>query len=88
MYDVPGLIHANFELSRHNLTGDWPQAQCDSPIRPEYIPAKFIAEIETDNERQNYPYFRDYQFAEIENCADFVFDRISAARDTWCIRQQ
>ncbi len=87
MYDIPGLIHANVEISSRNPHGDWVQAQCGSPVRPEYIPARFIGRSLTDNERQDMPDFEDYKFVEIELCADFVFSRIQAAHQVWLGRQ-
>jgi hypothetical protein len=88
MYDTPGLIHGNLAISAHTPRGTWVQAQCDSPVQPDYIPAQFIGDAVTDNERQDMPEFRDYQFIEIEKCADFVFGRISAAHELWSARQE
>jgi tetratricopeptide (TPR) repeat protein len=83
MYDVPGLIHGNAHIAAQNPHGDWTQAQCDSPIRPEYIPAQFIGDATTDNERQDIAGFRDYAFVEVETCADFVFSLVVKSHDAW-----
>lgn len=88
MYDIPGLIHGNVPISAQNPRGGWAQAQCDSPVQPDYIPAQFIGDAVTDNERQDMPAFRDYEFIEVEKCADFVFARVSAAHDLWSARQK
>jgi hypothetical protein len=76
LHDVPGLIHGNLAVTARSPRGSWAQEQCDSPIQPEYIPAEFIGDAVTDNERQDMPEFRDYEFIAIERCADFVFARI------------
>jgi predicted Zn-dependent protease len=79
LYDVPGLIHANVALVAQGVNGEWPQLQADSSVQPIYFPGRFIVDAQTRNERQEYPYFRDYAFADIDGLVDFVVAQMALA---------
>jgi hypothetical protein len=75
LFDVPGMIHGNLQVTNSG-PARWVQEMANTLNCPRYVPARFIADAESGNERQHMGYFRDYQFAAIDELAEFVVQDI------------
>lgn len=75
LFDVPGIVHGNVEVSRQNPAA-WVQQQAGTLNCPQYLPTRFIADAENGGERKNLAYFKNYMFVQLDELAEFVVEDI------------
>lgn len=78
LYDTPGLIHGSPHFATQSGVAAWTQSQGGATVRPDYVPARFVTDAVTRNERQHMPEFRDYAFTDVKGLAAYIVDRIRA----------